>query len=66
MVGGNWLNYYVIVLRWWYDIWNYYINIIVFFWLEVGYLCIGYKVVFVDYGNCFGYWVFFIYGKFVN
>lgn len=30
MAGGNWLNHHAIVPRWWYDTWNYYINITIF------------------------------------
>ena len=29
MAGGNWLNHHATVPRWWYDTWNYYINITV-------------------------------------
>ena len=57
MVGGNWLNHHATVPRWWYDTWNYYINITIFPWLEAGYLCTGHKAVLVDYGNRSGYWV---------
>ena len=66
MVGGNWLNHHATVPRWWYDTWNYYINITVFPWLEAGYLCTGHKAVPVDYGNRSDYWVPSTYGKFVN
>ena len=27
LAGGNWLNRHATVPRWWYDTWNYYINI---------------------------------------
>lgn len=37
MAGGNWLNHHATVPRWWYDTWNYYINITIFPWLEAGY-----------------------------
>lgn len=57
MVGGNWLNHHATVPRWWYDTWNYYINITIFPWLEAGYLCTGHKAVPTDYGNNSGYWV---------
>lgn len=30
MAGGNWLSRHVTVPRWWYDTWNYYINITIF------------------------------------
>lgn len=66
MAGGNWLNHHATVPRWWYDTWNYYINITFFPWLEVGYLCTGHKSVPVDYGNVSGYWVPSKYGKFTN
>lgn len=66
MAGGNWLNHHATVPRWWYDTWNYYINITIFPWLEAGYLCTGHKAVPVDYGNRSGYWVPSTYGKFIN
>lgn len=66
MFGGNWLNYHATVPRWWYDTWNYYINITIFPWLEAGYLCTGHKAVATDYGNQSGYWVPSTYGKFIN
>ena len=66
MAGGNWLNHHATVPRWWYDTWNYYINITVFPWLEAGYLCIGHKAAPVDYGNRSGFWIPSTYGKFVN
>ena len=66
MVGGNWLNHHATVPRWWYDTWNYYINITIFPWLEAGYLCMGHKAVPTDYGNRSGYWVPSTYGKFIN
>ena len=56
MAGGNWLNHHATVPRWWYDTWNYYINITIFPWLEAGYLCTGHKAVPTDYGNNSGYW----------
>lgn len=66
MAGGNWLNHHATVPRWWYDTWNYYINITFFPWLEAGYLCTGHKAVPTDYGNASGSWVPDTYGKFVN
>ena len=41
IAGGNWLSHHATVPRWWYDTWNYYINITIFPWLEAGYLCMG-------------------------
>lgn len=66
MAGGNWLNHHTTVPRWWYDTWNYYINITIFPWLEAGYLCTGHKAVAKDYGSQSGYWVPSTYGKFIN
>lgn len=66
MFGGNWLDKHGTVPRWWYDTWNYYINITIFPCLEIGYLCMAHKAVPTDYGNHSGYWVPSTYGKFVN
>ena len=66
MFGGNWLNKHGTVPRWWYDTWNYYVNITIFPWFEIGYLCMGHKAVPTDYGNRSGYWVPSTYGKFIN
>ena len=66
MAGGSWLSHHTSVPRWWYDTWNYYINITFFPWLELGYLCTGHKAVPTDYGNVSGYWVASTYGKFIN
>ena len=66
IAGGNWLSHHATVPRWWYDTWNYYINITIFPWLEAGYLCMGHKSVPTDYGNISGYWVPSKYGKFTN
>ena len=66
MATGVWLNHHATVPRWWYDTWNYSINITIFPWLEIGYLCTGHKAVPTDYGNRSGYWVSSTYGKFIN
>lgn len=66
LFGGNWLNHHVSVPRWWYDTWNYYINITFFPWFEAGYLCTGHKSVPKDYGGGTGFWVPYTYGKFTN
>ena len=66
MAGANWLSHHATVPRWWYDTWNYSINITLFPWLEAGYLCTGHKAVRTDYGNHSGYWVPSTYGRFVN
>jgi len=39
MFGGGYLNKQATPDRWYYDTWNYYINITFFPWLEVGYTC---------------------------
>ena len=39
MAGGGYLNKHATPSRWYYDTWNYYINITFFPWLEVGYTC---------------------------
>ncbi len=66
MAGGSWMSTHATVPRWWYDTWNYYINVTIFPWLEVGYTCTGHKAVPKDYGNGLGGWVPSTYGKFVN
>lgn len=66
MFGGNFLSKYTTVPRWWYDTWNYYINVTFFPWMEVGYMCALHKAVPTDYGNRSGYWVPSTYYKFVN
>ena len=66
MAGANLLDKHGTVPRWWYDTWNYYINITIFPWLEAGYLCTGHKAVSTDYGNRSGYWVPSTYGRFIN
>lgn len=66
MAGVNWLDKHGTVPRWWYDTFNYYVNVTIFPWLEIGYLCTGHKAVPTDYGNRSGYWVPYTYGRFVN
>ena len=39
MFGGGYLNEHATPKYWYYDTWNYYINITFFPWLEVGYTC---------------------------
>ena len=39
MFGGGYLNEHATPKNWYYDTWNYYINITFFPWLEVGYTC---------------------------
>ena len=62
MATGMWLNRHSTVPRWWYDTWNYSINVTIFPWLEIGYLCNGHKSVPTDYGYVSGFWVPGTYG----
>ncbi|MBQ8602157.1 MAG: YjbH domain-containing protein [Bacteroides sp.] len=39
MLGGGYLNSHATPSHWYYNTWNYYINITFFPWLEVGYTC---------------------------
>lgn len=39
MAGGGYLNSHAMPSRWYYNTWNYYINITFFPWLEVAYTC---------------------------
>ena len=39
MIGGGYLEKHATPSHWYYDTWNYYINITFFPWLEVGYTC---------------------------
>lgn len=66
MFGGSYLEAHATPARWFYDTLNYYINITIFPWLEVGYDCTLHKAMYHDpaYGD--GYWIPHTYGKFVN
>ena len=39
MIGGGYLEKHATPSHWYYDTWNYYLNITFFPWLEVGYTC---------------------------
>lgn len=39
MVGGSFMNEHAMPSVWYYHTWNYYINITIFPWLEIGYTC---------------------------
>lgn len=39
MLGGGYLNSHATPSRWYYNTWNYYLNITFFPWLEVAYTC---------------------------
>lgn len=45
LFGGGYLNKHATPTRWYYDTWNYYINITIFPWMEVAYTC----TIFDDY-----------------
>ena len=67
MFGGGYLEKHASTARWFYDTWDYYINITMFPWLEISYHCILHKAVKDDYGTgSNSYWVPSTYGKFVN
>ena len=67
MFGGGYLEKHASPARWFYDTWNYYINITFFPWLEVNYHCVLHKALKDDYGTgSNSYWVPSTYGKFTN
>jgi hypothetical protein len=65
MFGGAYLEPHTSSARWFYDTWNYYVNITFFPWLEITYNLDLHKAVPNDRGNK-GYWVPRTYGKFAN
>ena len=66
MLGGAYLNKHATVGRWFYDTYNYYINITIFPWMEFAYNCPLHKAVPNDPALAGGYWVPDTYGKFIN
>jgi len=66
LIGGSYLEKHTSPGRWFYDTFNYYVNITIFPWLEVAYDLTLHKAFPVDpaYGRDF--WVPRTYGKFVN
>jgi hypothetical protein len=65
MCGGAFLEKHTSSARWFYNTWNYYINITFFPWLEVTYNLELHKAVPNDRGST-SYWVPRTYGKFAN
>jgi hypothetical protein len=65
MFGGAFLDTHTSSARWFYNTWNYYINITIFPWLEVSYNMELHKAVPNDRGNT-AFWVKRTYGKFAN
>ena len=67
MCGGSYLEKHTSTARWFYDTWNYYINITIFPWMEISYNMELHKAIYEDYGNQkTDYWVTRTYGRFVN
>jgi hypothetical protein len=66
MFGGGYLDTHTSTARWFYNTWNYYINITFFPWLEVNYNLELHKALKIDPVLASGYWVPSTYGKFVN
>ena len=66
LFGGGYLEKHVTPGRWFYDTYNYYINITFFPWMEFGYTCTLHKAVPNDPAYNGGLWVPSTYGKFVN
>lgn len=66
MFGGGFLEKHATPARWFYDTYNYYVNITFFPWMEVAYTCTLHKALENDPFLANGYWVPSTYGKFVN
>lgn len=66
MFGGGYLEKHASPARWFYDTWNYYINITFFPWLEVAYTCTLHKGIENDPVYSEGFWPQKTWGKFVN
>jgi hypothetical protein len=67
ILGGSFLDSHTSTSRWFYNTYNYYVNITFFPWLEVAYDCTLHKAVLDDYGiQLSGYWVPSTFGKFAN
>lgn len=66
MAGAGFLEKHATPSRWFYNTYNYYVNITFFPWMEIAYTCTLHKSLKNDptYGD--GYWVPSTYGKFVN
>lgn len=65
LFGGGYLEKHTSPGRWFYDTYNYYMNITIFPWMEFSYVLNLHKSVKFDppLGN---YWIQYTYGKFVN
>ncbi|MGL4853616.1 MAG: YjbH domain-containing protein [Phocaeicola sp.] len=65
MIGGGYLENHATPTRWFYDTYNYYLNVTFFPWLEVAYTCTLFKAL-EDDPYAPGFWVPRTYGTFVN
>jgi hypothetical protein len=65
MIGGGFLDTHTTTARWFYNTWNYYVNITFFPWLEIGYNMELHKAVPNDRGTT-DFWASYTYGKFAN
>lgn len=66
LFGGGYLEKHATPTRWFYDTYNYYVNITIFPWMEFAYTCTLHKSLKYDPALINGYWVPYTYGKFVN
>lgn len=66
MFGGSFLEKHASSGRWFYDTWQYYINITIFPWMEFSYTCPLHKAYKIDPALAGGYWIPYTYGKYVN
>lgn len=67
LFGGSFLEKHTSTARWFYNTWNYYLNITIFPWLEVSYDCTLHKAVKDDYGiGTSDFWVPNTFGNFAN
>lgn len=66
LIGGSYLEKHASPGRWFYDTFNYYVNITIFPWLEVAYDLTLHKALPVDPAYAHKFWVPRTYGKFVN
>lgn len=61
LFGGSYLDIAATPKHWGYHTFNYYINITIFPWLEIGYTCTLHKA---EHGNY--YWPQYVWGKYCN
>lgn len=66
LFGGGYLEKHASTGRWFYDTYNYYINITIFPWMEFAYTLNLHKALKNDPALANGYWVPSTYGKFIN